>query len=99
MLTDQGLEVERPHHLAMVGGVQRLYRWGRWGLSLVNGKMLHAYSFAWEAAVQRYKSDAPNAKWELDYSTPLTNDVEVFETDEETNAFIEKARAYFLEHP
>lgn len=33
----------------------------------------------------------------LCYDTPLTSDVEVFDSDEEANAFIEKARLLFGE--
>lgn|SRR3990167_3111170 len=87
MLTNDGLIEERSH----LGGVQRLYRWGDMGLSLVNAPMLHAYAFAWEAAVFRYTGD----KGVLDYSTELTSDVEVFATDEEANAFIKCARVLF----
>lgn len=85
-LTDENLISERSH----LGGVQRRYKLGEYGLSLVNSPMLHAYPFAWEAAVF-----GPNG--ELDYSTPLTSDVEVFGTEEEASAFIEKAFAWFSE--
>lgn len=89
-LTDQNLVTERDH----IGGVQRVYRDGRYGLSLVNGAMLHSYPFAWEAAVLDFGS--PDAeKSNLTYDAPLTNDVEVFDTDEEADAFIAKAFEWF----
>ena len=76
-------------------GVQRIYRCGDWGLSLINGTVLHSYKFAWEAAVLQFKDD----KHSLVYDTPLTSDVEVFPTDEETNEFINKALDYFESFP
>ena len=86
MLTNEHLEVERSNS---IGGVQRLYKFPNgWGLSLINSPMAHAYRYAWEAAVL-----APDG--DIDYSTPLTADVEVFATDEDTNAFIHRARRYF----
>lgn len=89
-LTETNLETERPH----LDGVQRLYRVGRYGLSLVNGPMLHGYPFAWEAAVLDFGSP-DGAKGNLTYDTPLTNDVEVFYSDEEANDFIAKAFDWF----
>lgn len=85
-LTDENLVSERPH----LDGVQRRYQLGDWSLSLINGPMAHFYPFAWEAAV--FGPDG-----HLSYSTPLTSDVEVFSTDDEANAFIEKAFAWFRE--
>ncbi len=89
MVTDKDLLLERPHPLGF--GIQRIYRFkSGMGVSLVNAKMLHGYSFAWEAAVLKGVQD--NGDFEgLDYTTPLTSDVEVFMTDEEANAFIAKA--------
>ncbi len=92
MLTIDGLITERPHSLG--GGVQRLYRWGDYGLSVVNPAILHHYTFAWEAAVLKFKSQDLDS-FELDYSTELTEDVEVFMSDEETNLFIERAKQLF----
>lgn len=89
-LTDKNLVTERVH----LGGVQRVYRDGRYGLSLVNAGMLHAYPFAWEAAVTDYGSP-DGEKWSLTYDTPLTDDVEVFATEEEAEAFIAKAFEWF----
>jgi hypothetical protein len=59
----------------------------RFQLSLINSPTAHFYSFAWEAAVR--------VDGKLCYTTPLTEDVEVFETDDEANAFIARAREYF----
>lgn len=89
-ITDENLLMERPHN-AEVGGVQRIYRFASgFGLSLVNSPRLHAYPFAWEAAV--IKGVKANGDFEgLAYDTPLTNDVEVFMTDADANAFIERA--------
>jgi hypothetical protein len=86
MLTDEYLKQERPNH---IGGVQRLYEFpGGWGLSLINSPRAHSFRFAWEAAVI-----GPGGG--LNYETPLTSDVEVFDTDDEANAFIAKAAEYF----
>lgn len=89
-LTDKWLVLERDHD-PFIGGVQRIYRFDSgYGLSAVNGSMLHSYKFAWEIAVlEGVKEDGGFEN--LTYSTPLTDDVEVFDTDEEANAFIERA--------
>ena len=89
-MTDDGLVEEKPH--SFMGGVQRIYRWGDGGLSLINGKMAHAYPFAWEAGVLSFKGEPLGA---LTYETPLSSDVEVFQSDEEANEFIQKAKEYF----
>ena len=88
MLTSEDLLVERAH---LGGGVQRIYRFKgtSYGLSLVNSPTLHVYPFAWEAAVLRFDDDGD---WLLDYSTPLTNDVVVFDSEQEANKFINRAR-------
>ena len=91
MLTNDNLIEERPHD-PFIGGVQRLYRFkDGHGLSVVNGKALHAYFFAWEIAVIKWNDN----KFELDYTTELTGDVEVFSTDEEANNFIRRAKELF----
>ncbi len=74
-----------------MGGTQRLYKVGNWQLSMVDAAMLHHFPFAWEGAVI-YKED-------LCYTTQLTNDVEVFSTDEEANNFVLSAIEYFKCHP
>lgn len=93
-LTDENLTNTREH----LGGEQRIYRLGRYGLSLVNSAMLHSFPFAWEAAVLDYGT-ADGDKSHLTYDTPLTNDndVEVFDSDDEATKFITKAFAYFAE--
>lgn len=82
-LTDKNLELEREH----LDGKQRLYKWGGngYGASAVNAPMPHSYPFAWEIAI--IKDGA------LCYTTPLTSDVAAFDTDEEANAFLERAFA------
>lgn len=95
MLTDRNLVEERPHPISMVGGVQRIYRFkDGHGLSLCDGAGMHAYPFAWEAAVLENVSK-DGGRFSLCYTTPLTEDVEVFNTEEEANEFIEKARLLF----
>lgn len=89
MLTNNHLLFEKPHQLGQ--GLQRIYRFpSGMGLSVVNSTMLHSYSYAWEIAVIRnVKEDGTFSG--LDYSTPMTNDVEVFMSDDEANDFIELA--------
>ena len=96
MITNKHLLIDRPH---TVSGVQRIYKFkdGN-GLSVVNCEILHGYPFAWEIAV--LSNVRKNIFGEvifdnLRYDTPLTDDVEVFSTDEEANEFIEKAAQYF----
>jgi len=93
-LTDKNLLLARPHPNAFIGGEQRLYKLANgYGLSVVNGAMLRSYEFAWEVAVLTdMKEDGSFGN--LTYATPLTDDAEVFYSDEETNAFIEKAIAW-----
>ena len=71
-------------------GVQRIYALPNsdtYCVSLVNAPMLHDYPFAWEAAVLR--SDGS-----LCYDSPLTQDVEVFQTDDDAAAFVLLAFAW-----
>lgn len=89
MLTDNHLLLERLH--PGLSGIQRIYRLDNgYGLSLVNAPMLHCYSFAWEAAVLKNISE-DGASFDLTYDTELTDGVEVFFSDGEANAFIERA--------
>jgi len=96
-ITDKNLLLERPHPISMIGGVQRIYRFkNNWGLSAVNSPIIHYQEFpcAWEIAVLKNVND--NGKFEtLAYDTELTSDVEIFDSDEEANAFIDKAEKYF----
>ena len=85
MITAKYLEKEIPHR--NWDGVQRLYDLGHgFKLSLINSTMAHRYVFAWEAAVLYNGS--------LTYATPLTSNVEVFDSDDAANAFIESAKAW-----
>lgn len=87
-ITDKHLLLEKPHPL---GGVQRIYRFpSGMGLSVVNSPMLHSYPFTWEIAVVKGVTD-DGEHHGLDYTTPLTEDVETFMSDDEANEFIEKA--------
>ena len=82
MLTDRYLVGE---YRNCIGGVQRLYLFASgYGLSLINSPIAHAYPYAWEAAVLDPDGD-------IAYDTPLAEDVVVFRTDDEANAFIEQA--------
>ncbi len=94
MITDKHFLMEKP---GSTGGVQRIYRFSDGhGLSLVNSSMLHSYGFAWEAAVLSGVDD--KGKYDnIIYDTELTNDVEVFQSNAEANAFIERAAKLFGE--
>lgn len=97
-ITDKNLVVERIRDDG-INGVQRIYGFkNNTGLSLVNGSMLHSYKFAWEAAVINDVNEAGGFT-NINYDTPLTNDIVVFETDDETNEFIQKAEEYFESLP
>lgn len=96
MLTDKDLLLEHEHPSG-IGGVQRIYRFNDGhGLSLVNSEMLHDYDFAWEAAVLRDVFDDGSFVC-IDYDTGLTDDVEIFMSDEDANYFIERAALLFNE--
>jgi hypothetical protein len=93
MLTDDHLLKSGPH--PSIGGEQRIYRFADGhGLSLINSSMAHSYPFAWEAAVLKVVKDDGTHEG-LTYDTPLTQDVEVFNSDEEANEFIKLAAAHF----
>ena len=90
MLTDEDLLMERK----VFGGVQRIYRFASgYGLSLIDSVMAHGFPFAWEAAVLKNVTD--DGGFSITYATPLTEDVAIFNTDEEANAFIAKAKKLF----
>ena len=84
-----GFVLERLHP-ASLGGRQRLYRWGHYGVSLISGPAFHAYPYAWEAAVIRFQSE-DLTPYDLVYTTVLTEDVEVFESDDAADAFLDRA--------
>lgn len=93
MLTDKNLVKEIAPHLE--DGVQRIYRYADGhGLSLVNATIVHSYPFAWNAAVIHFP-DKDSDEFEIVYDTELTDAVAIFNTDEDTNAFIERAAALF----
>jgi len=87
MLTDEGLLYKREAW----SGLQRVYRFGKYGVSAINGKAIRSYPYAWECAIIRFTI---GEQFTLDYSTPMTDDFEVFMTDEETNEFILKVKAW-----
>lgn len=89
MLTMKDLLVQK--QVPDLGGIQKIYRFqSGFGLSLVNSPTLHHYSFAWEAAVLKDVSE-DGQRFELTYDTEMTDDIEVFFSDEEANEFIARA--------
>lgn len=81
------------HPCNEIGGQQVIFRWkSDYGLSCVNSPMLHHYPFAWEVAVLKFKKEVKDARdFEIKYDTGLTENVEVFETVEETREFVQEA--------
>lgn len=87
MLTDECLLEEHDH----MGGKRRVYDLGNgYGLSAINSTLFHSYPYAWECAILKGRSPV--------YDTPLTQDVEVFASDEDANEFINKAIAWAKEN-
>lgn len=94
MITNDFLLTEQSHPSGF-GGVQRIYRFANgMGLSAVNSPMLHVYSFAWEIAVLKGVEDSGDFE-KIDYTTDLTEDVEVFTNDDDANEFIARAATLF----
>lgn len=83
------------HESDYIGGRQVIFRFANGnGLSLVNSPKLHPYPYLWEAAVISNIDD--NGDFEtIIYNSGLTEDVEVFHTEEDVNAFIMKAKELF----
>lgn len=77
-------------------GVQRLYRWGNFGLSAVDPPILHFFPFAWEFAVIEYHPTSRKVDdFHLTYESDLTQDVVVVGSVEEASAFVRLASRYF----
>lgn len=90
MITDRNLIATRTN--PNLGGDQRLYQLANgYRLSAINSPKANFNPFAWEIAVLKVVDDKIDG---IAYDTPLTNDVEVFYTDDEANAFIERAIAW-----
>jgi hypothetical protein len=74
------------------GAVQKLYRFAnRYGASVVKGE--HTYGGdegLWELAVIKFKTDGD---YVLDYSTPITEDVEGHLTDDAVEELLTKIEA------
>jgi len=68
------------------GDIIRIECKNGWGLSCINGKTFHSHPYAWEIAVTKDGL--------LNYDTALTSDVEVFDTEVEAQAFIDRAIPY-----
>lgn len=63
-----------------------------YGLSVTNVPFIRVTDFAWEVAVLDFDNEGHT---DLCYTTPLTGDVLVFYSDEETNHFIYQAKIVF----
>lgn len=83
------------HESDYIGGRQVIFRFANGnGLSLVNSTKLHPYHYLWEIAVISDIDDNGDFQ-SIIYNSGLTEDVEVFHTEEEVNAFIMKAKEIF----
>lgn len=92
-LIDDYLVVRRKNSV-FIGGDQIIHRLPNgYGLSCINSPAAHAFPFAWEIAVLSPGTKIGTFRG-LDYTTPLTNGVEVFDTDEAANDFIRHAIAW-----
>ncbi len=93
MITDKGLVFERIHPAGF--GMQRFYKLANgYGLSAVNGAMLHFYDFSWEFAVLKMEGEGEfnyDGDWSINHDTPLTDDVVVTFSDRQADEFIERA--------
>lgn len=91
MPRDGETKVSQPHPPGM-GGEQHLYGWPNgYGASVIR----FAYSYGgdkglWELAVLRRDS---NGQHELDYTTPITNDVVGYLSWEQVNALLDQIAA------
>lgn len=64
-------------------GRQVMYRFPNgYGASVVNGRILHNFSFYVELAVVKYSNKDDN-KFSLTYDTPITDNIELPDNDEE----------------
>lgn len=74
------------------GAVQKLYRFANnYGASVVKGE--HTYGGSdglWELAVVKFKTDGD---FDLDYTTPITEDVEGHLTDDDVEVLLVKIEA------
>ena len=74
-------------------GRQVMYRFPNgYGASVVNGRILHSFPFYVELAVVKYKNKDDN-KFELTYDTPITNDIELPDNDEELKDMLLRIKA------
>lgn len=83
--------IERPHP-ARRGGVQRIYKFdnGR-GASVVRFYGSYGYEQGlWELAVLLFE---PNGNWSIDYTTPVTDDVLGYQSDDDIEAVLDTIAA------
>ena len=74
------------------GGHQIVYRFpNNYGASVVNGSMLHSYSFYVELAVLKFKDNTDS--FGLVYDTPITDDVEILSNDAELKEMLLRIQA------
>lgn len=89
-LTDKNLEYTEPYFR---GGYQYVYQVGDYRFSVVPRMWSLYVNSGLEIAVMRKDEFG---KYRIVYDTPLTSDVEVFMSDDETNEFLEKCFDYAL---
>ena len=77
-------------HITNFGGKQIVYRFPNgFGASVVNGPMLHLYSFYAEVAVIIFNG---NEDYTLTYDTKITSDVEVLQNNKELKKILKRIK-------
>ena len=90
LITQKNLKKEK---IRNIGGLQRIYRLENgYGLQVIESTIAYPDICVWEIAVlKNIEKDGASYSFDITYNTSLTNDIETFYTEEEANAFIERA--------
>ena len=92
-LNYEGFEENLHERLDLFGGVQYLFKFeNRYGASVIkhNGSYGHGRDL-WELAVIKFNSDSGD-DWDLNYDTPITDDVEGWLTDEDVRNLLQRIK-------
>ena len=91
-LPEKYLLMVREHPNSYVGGVQRLYRLGSFGLSFVDGPNLHSFPFRWEVICLHWEKGANDLDFECThgkFEDPLNDDITVFGNGADANEWLQ----------
>ena len=73
-------------------GLQRIYRFENgFGASVIDGKILHSYSFYVEVAVIKFNSEK-NDDFTIVYDTSITDDVNILNNDGELKQLLKRIK-------